>query len=97
MAAQKVNNPQNVIERNINLVNELMRYLLNKPKLFNSLPDDFELVILPDDDPEIRLYNLEMLDTCGDAEKAVVFARIKSSQKSNAKQMRPSLYIPVAV
>ena len=65
MAQTKVDAPADVVERNIILVGEIMRYLLNHPQVFNSLPDNFELVILPDDDPEMRLYNLELLDIYG--------------------------------
>jgi len=58
-----------------------MRYLLDYPQVFNSLPENFELVILPDDDPEMRLYNLELLDACGSEDKPIVFARIQSSRE----------------
>ena len=72
-----------------------MRYLLDHPQVFKSLPDNFELVILPDDDPEMRLYNLELLDTYGSEGKPIVFARIQSSREGDLKQGRPSLYVPV--
>ncbi|MBI1928164.1 GMC family oxidoreductase N-terminal domain-containing protein [Candidatus Poribacteria bacterium] len=48
MAQTKVNVPADVVERNIIFVGEIMRYLLDHPQVFNSLPDHFELVILPD-------------------------------------------------
>jgi len=85
-----------VVERNIRLTGELMRYLLERPQVFDSLPDNFELVILPDDDPEMRLYNLELLDSYGSEGKPVVFARITSSRERILNQMNPSLYVPVA-
>ena len=65
---------KNVIKRNIDLTGAVMRYLLENPKVFKSLPDQLELVILPEDDPEIRLYNLELLDKYGSEGKPVVFA-----------------------
>ncbi len=70
-----------------------MRYLLDRPQILSSLPDDFELIILPDDDPEICLYNLELLNTL---DKPVVFARLRSSQENVVEQIHPSLYVPVA-
>ena len=73
-----------------------MRYLLEQPQVFSSLPEDFELVILPDDDPEMRLYNLELLDAYGSEGKPIVFARVKSSREDVLSQERPSLYVPVA-
>ena len=62
MAQVEIVAPANVVKRNILLVKEIMRHLLNNPQVFSSLPDKFELVILPEDDPEMRLYNLELLD-----------------------------------
>ena len=88
--------PPNVVERNIALLGNLMSYLLSNPALFNSLPDNFEMVILPDDDPEMRLYNLELLDTYGSEGKPVVFVRMPSGKSIDFSKTRPNLYIPVA-
>ena len=65
MAQVEIVAPANVVKRNILLVKEIMQHLLNNPQVFSSLPDKFELVILPEDDPEICLYNLELLDVKG--------------------------------
>ena len=94
VATQK-KKPKKVVERNIALVGQLMRYLLEKPQLLNSLPERFELVILPEDDPAIRLYNLSLLDIYGSQGKPIVFARLASSHESNFKRMRPNLYVPL--
>ena len=59
-----------------------------------ALPDQFELLILPEDDPEIRLYNLELLDKYGSEGMPVVFARLTSSNAP--AQMNPSIFVPVA-
>jgi len=74
-----------------------MRYLLNQPQIFDALPDNFELVILPDDDPEMRLYNLELLDKYGSEGRPVVFARIKAHPADEASPLKPSIFVPVAV
>lgn len=97
MAKRKVGiTSKTVVERNIQLVGELMSYLLKQPQVFNSLPDNFELVILPDDDPEMRLYNLDLLDKYGSEGKPVVFARIKAHQKTAVDRVPLNLYVPVA-
>lgn len=95
MAQTKVNKSAKIVERNILLVGEITRYLLNNPEIFNSLPDNFELVILPDDDPEMRLYNLELLDKYGSEGKPIVFARVSAHQESSSPQTAPSLFVPV--
>lgn len=89
--------PRRVVERNLELVGALMQYLLAEPQVMASLPNDFELVILPDDDPEMRVYNLKLLDTLARQDKPIVFARLKSSRKANWRKAQPSLYVPLAV
>ena len=89
--AKKVNN--NIVERNITLTGEIMRYLLDNPQVFESLPDNFELVILPENDPEMVMYNLSLLDKFGSEGKEVVFARVGE----NLTESKPSLFVPVVV
>ncbi|MCG2784139.1 MAG: hypothetical protein L6461_03440 [Anaerolineae bacterium] len=88
--AEKIN--PDIAKRNIALTGEVMRYLLENPKVFQSLPEQFELVILPEDDPEIRMYNLELLDKYGSEGKPIVFARMKS----NPLTSQPSIFVPLA-
>lgn len=95
--ASKNRKPKRVVERNVELVGALLQYLLAEPQVMASLPSDFELVILPDDDPEMRLYNLKLLDSFAHNDKPIVFARLKSSRKANWRKVQPSLYVPLAV
>ena len=41
-----------VVERNVRLTGEIIKYVLNNPKILEVLPEKFELVLLPEDDPE---------------------------------------------
>ena len=95
--AQKTNltPPANVVERNIKMTKKIMQQLLNDPQIFDSLPDRFELIILPEDDPEMRLYNLNLLDKYGSENKPVVFARVKVRKEKVEMQDRFNLYAPV--
>ncbi len=97
MAQAKVNTPPDVVERNLRLTGDIMRYLLDNPQIFNSLPDNFELVILPDDDPDMRLYNLDLLDRYGSEGKPVVFARVQSKATRIPDATSPSLFVPVTL
>jgi len=92
-----IRKPKRVVERNIALLGELMQFFLADPRVLASLPDDFELIILPDDDPEMRLYNLSLLDAVVRKDKPIVFARIKSSKKTSWRETQPNLYVPLAV
>jgi hypothetical protein len=81
-----------VVKRNISLTGEIMRYLLDNPNVFESLPDKFELVVLPEDDPEVSMFNLDLLKKYGSEGKPIVFARVKS----DAAKIEPSIFVPVA-
>jgi len=96
MAQKNVKHPSDVVERNLKLVQALMKYLYQNPRLFQSLPDDFDLIVLPDDDPEIRLFNLEVLDKSDRKDKPVVFSRIRASLSGTPNQWQPDLYAPEA-
>lgn len=95
MARTQVNQPANVVERNIALTGEIMQHLLSHPEVFDALPDQFELVVLPEDDPEVRAYSLDLLDKFGSEGKPIVFARIQSHRRTASTQISPSLFIPL--
>ncbi len=86
-----------VVSRNIALTSEVLRSMLEEPEVLDQLPANFELVVLPDDDPELRLYNLELLDKFGSEGKPVVFVRMSAGQKQPANGVPVSFYVPVVV
>jgi hypothetical protein len=92
MAKTKVKDE--VVERNVRLTGEIITYILNNPSMLESVPDQFELVLLPEDDPEVRQLNLDLLDKYGSEGKPIVFARVNThAVKSHWK---PSIFVPVA-
>lgn len=96
MAKNKIKTPENAVERNLVLTGQVTQYLLDRPHMLDSLPDDFVLVVLPEDDPEISRYNIELLEIFAKEGKPIVFARLKSSRASFFEQEPPALYIPLA-
>ncbi len=97
MAQKEVSSMDGIVARNISLSGRIMRFLMENPQVFNSLPDNFELVILPDDDPEIRQYNLDLIDKYGSEGKPIVFARVKIHQEKLKNFANPSIFVPVHV
>ena len=98
MATTKINaSDTTVVSRNIALTSEVLRSMLEKPEVLDRLPASFELVVLPDDDPELRLYNLELLDKYGSEGKPVVFVRMSAGQRLPANGVPVSFYVPVIV
>jgi hypothetical protein len=97
MATYSVKPSPQVVDRNLKLTGEVMRYLLAHPQIFSQLPDRFELVILPEDDPELRLYNLELLDQYGSDNQPVVFARLAVPPPLATSFQIPKLFVPIAL
>jgi|CXWL01.1.fsa_nt_gi hypothetical protein len=95
MAIRKVRKTK-AFERNANLTFGLMRYLSAHPDILRQLPKKFELVILPEDDPELTAYNVKLLQKYGSEEQPVVFVRMLSSRVTDFEKTRPEVYAPVA-
>lgn len=77
------------------LTQEVMSYLLANPRTFEYLPEKFELVILPEDDAELRLYNLELLDKFAARNTPVVFARTKTTKDKSVSPQNLKLFAPL--
>ena len=88
-----VTRQQEIVERNITVTGKIMQFLLENPDIFDALPDQFELVVLPDDDPDIRQHNLDLLDKYGSEGKPVVFARIKAHPENPKARIDPSIFV----
>ena len=85
-----------VVARNVELQTAFMRFILEQPGILDRLPADFRLVILPENDPELRAYNLELLDQHPAQGKPVIFVRMKAGKKVDFKRQRPTVYLPLA-
>ncbi len=84
-----------IVERNLSLVTEVTRFILNNASILDHLPSDFQLIILPGDDPELSLYNLELLAGHTEQDKPLVMVRLEGSHL-NFEQPPPQLYVPLA-
>jgi hypothetical protein len=84
-----------IVERNLTLVTEVTRFMLKNPSILDRLPPDFRLVILPEDDPDLSLYNLNLLLDHPGQDKPLVIVRFEANQ-INFEQHPPQLYIPLA-
>lgn len=51
-----------IIKRNLELLNEFMKYAFGHPDVFDKIPPEAELVILPADDPELYRENKKTAD-----------------------------------
>jgi hypothetical protein len=85
-----------IIERNMDLVTTVTDYILQHPAMLDHLPADFQLVILPEDDPELSQYNLNLLTEQPEPDKPVIIVRL-AVQRLNFKSTPPQVYVPLAV
>ncbi len=65
------------IKRNLDLLNEFMRYAFDNPEVMDKIPPEAELVILPVDDQQLCDYNKKMADKMFSQGKTVVLVIMK--------------------
>ncbi len=67
-------------KRNLELLDDFMRYAFDHPAILEQIPRDVQIVILPMDDPELSAQNRQMAsDLCARGEK-VVLIKIKKPE-----------------
>lgn len=54
---------EQVIKKNLDLLNEFMKYAFEYPDVLDKIPQGAELVILPTDDPELYNENRKTADS----------------------------------
>ena len=87
---------EQIIERNLELVTTVTAYILQHPRLLEHLPSDFRLVILPEDDPELSQYNLNLLAERAQPDKPIIIVRLAAHQV-NFESAPPQVYVPLMV
>ena len=54
--------PDEISQQNLDLFHEFMMYALEEPEIFDKIPKGAQLVILPEDNPELYQRNLEIVN-----------------------------------
>jgi len=85
-----------MFERNVDLQAAFMQYVMTRPDVLDQLPDDFQLVILSDDDPELSWRNLELLKEQGDADKPIVLVRMRTQEPMDLTAQPLQIFVPIA-
>ena len=66
-----------LIEKNLELGFEFMRYLAAHPEMEKMIPKDAQVVLLPDYDEKLKRYNLRISKRQREKGQPVVYVRIK--------------------
>jgi len=84
-----------IIQRNLDLQGAFNNYIFENPKVLDRLPNSFRLVILPQDDPELSLINLQMLNKRQKGDRPVVIVLMRSSGRVSIKKTQPDVFLPL--
>ena len=70
------------IKKNLDLLNEFMKYAFESPEILEKIPPEAELVILPIDDQELYKYNEDLANKIFSQGKDVVLVKMKKPEVS---------------
>ena len=70
------------IKKNLDLLNEFMKYAFESPEILEKIPPEAELVILPNDDQELYKYNEDLANKMFSQGKNVVLVKMKKPEVS---------------
>ena len=85
-----------IFELNVDLQAAFMQYVIAQPGVLDQLPDDFQLVILSDDDPALSWRNLELLKEQGDTDKPIVIVRMRTQELVDMTTQPLQIFTPIA-
>ncbi len=68
------------IRRNLDLLNEFMKYAFDNPEVLEKIPPEAEVVILPVNDNELYEYNKKMADEMFSQGKKIVLVKLKKPE-----------------
>ena len=68
------------IKKNLDLLNEFMKFAFENPKVLEGIPPEAELIILPINDPELYEYNKKAAAKIMSKGEKVVFVKMKKPE-----------------
>ncbi len=68
------------IKRNLDLLNEFMKIAFDQPEILDKIPKGSELIILPENDPELYAANLKIKQSLEEKGEKVVVVRMKKPE-----------------
>ena len=69
-----------LVKRNLDLLDDFMRYAFDHPAILGQIPSDVQIVILPMDDPELSAQNRKTADTLAAEGEKVVLIKLKRAE-----------------
>ena len=69
-----------VIKRNLDILNEFMKIAFDQPEILDKIPKESELVILPENDPDLCAANVKIKQSLEKKGRKVVVVRMKKPE-----------------
>ena len=76
---------ESVVRKNLDLLDEFMKYAFDHPDILEEIPQDASLVILPEGDPSLEKENRKMLNRLRARGEGVVALRLKATKRRISK------------
>ncbi len=70
-----------IVSENLDLLNEFMKLAFDNPQILDEIPSDSELIILPENDPELFDANLKIKKSLEKKGQKFVTVRMKRPEK----------------
>ena len=89
-------NRETIVEKNITLSFEFERYVLEHPEVLEQIPDGAQVVLLPQDDPELYRINLNAAQKAHEEGETVpvVYVEIEALAPPRSRLVNPRLTAP---
>ena len=87
---------QELFEKNPVLTTEFDRYLLEHPEIAEQIPLNAQIVLLPDDDPELSQKNREIAAAQREPGQPVVYIRIQQLAPAISRLVNPQITVEAA-
>lgn len=71
-----------IIKENLDLLNEFMKIAFDQPDIMDKVPTGTELVILPENDPELYKANLKIKQSLEKKGKKCTLVKMKKPEKA---------------
>ena len=82
---------QEIFSKNLILITEFDRYVLEHPDFAEKIPVNAQVVLLPDDDPELRQKNIEIAKAQREPGQPVIYVQIEKVAPQMSRLVNPVL------
>jgi Family of unknown function (DUF5647) len=76
---------ESVVRKNLDLLDEFMKYAFDHPEILDTIPRDRTLVVLPEGDPALERQNRKTLRRLKATDEKTITMRLKATKRKVSK------------